>query len=415
MDWQALTDKLKRMGVQVGTAKPLVPSTDKPQDISELLPGHETHTIYGSVFSSRHTYKLNYMHGKQTILPTNNLSKIASWAHAEFPEETKLENLVFLDTETTGLSGGTGTMAFMVGVARFMGGELVMEQFFLRNPAEETAMTAALSEFCHDIQGVVTYNGKSFDIPILNTRYILQCMQSPFVNLPHYDLLHLSRKVWRTRLEQCRLSDVEHHILGVKRDGNEIPGYLVPEFYTQYLRDKNAKPLVGAFYHNEVDVVSLAALFAYFADLLSDPVGWDSKEVQDITSVGRLIESMGDTRLAQAVYNRGYENDSPGDQRLVLLLRKAMLHKRIGEYGESLPLWEEACELGSADALLELAKYHEHISKQKDKALEISLRGLNFAVQNDTANRSALILAWEHRISRLRRICSPKERGEKTM
>lgn len=401
MDWQSLTDKLKRMGVQVGVEKPLIKPVGKLKDISELLPGHEINTIYGSLFSSRHKYARTYQHGTQPIVPNLDLYKIAVWAKSEAPEAVQLENLIFLDTETTGLSGGTGTLAFMVGAARFIEDELVLEQFFLRNPAEESAMVAALAEFCSGMQGVVTYNGKSFDIPILNTRFILQGMRSPFAGLPHYDLLHLTRKVWRARLEQCRLGDIEHQILGLQRDDNEIPGYLVPEFYNQYLRDGNAEPLVGVFYHNEVDVVSLAALFAYFCDLLGDPTSWQSNEIKDLTSVGRLIEAMGDSALAESIYDRGYETESPREHRLELLLRKAMLHKRNAQFDQAVRLWEEASEYGSLEALLELAKFHEHINKQPELALEVSTKAISFILGSETGNQPNVIATWEHRVRRL--------------
>ena len=401
MDWQSLTDKLKRMGVQVGVEKPLTKAAGKHKDIRELLPGHEIQTIYGSLFSARYTYPLSYQHGNQSIVPNQSIEKIALWAKSDAPESTELRNLIFLDTETTGLSGGTGTMAFMVGAARFVGDELVLEQFFVRNPAEETAMVAALAEFCSGMQGVVTYNGKSFDIPILNTRFILNGMRSPFVELPHFDLLHLTRKVWRARLEQCRLGDIEHQILGLERDANEIPGYLVPEYYNQYLRDGNAEPLLGVFYHNEVDVVSLAALFAYFCDLLGDPKAWQSSEIKDLTSVGRLIEAMGDSTLAEAIYDRGYETDSPKEHRLELLLRKAMLHKRNAQLDLAVKLWEEASELGSLEALLELAKYHEHINKKPEIALEVCTRALTLSAMIEGENKQILISAWGHRMRRL--------------
>lgn len=401
MDWQSLTDKLKRMGVQVGVEKPLQQPSEKRRDISELLPGHEVSNIFGSLFSSRHTYPLTYQHGSQAIVPKQTLEKIATWANSDAPETIQLHNLVFLDTETTGLSGGTGTLAFMVGAARFIGDELVLEQFFLRNPAEETAMVAALAEFCDGMQAVVTYNGKSFDIPILNTRFILQSMRSPFAGLLHFDLLHLTRKVWRARLEQCRLGNIEQQILGLERDANEIPGYLVPEFYNQYLRDGNAEPLLGVFYHNEVDVVSLAALFAYFCDLLGDPNGWQSNEIKDLTSVGRLIESMGDSVLAEAIYNRGYDTESPSEHRLELLLRKAMLHKRNAQFEQAVHLWEEASEFGSLEALLELAKYHEHVHKNPQLALEVSSKALTILSMCEVENKQLQISVWEHRVQRL--------------
>ncbi|HNY83958.1 MAG TPA: ribonuclease H-like domain-containing protein [Anaerolineaceae bacterium] len=401
MDWQELTEKLKRMGVQVGIEKKPDRPLKKHRDISQLLTGHEIKTIYGSVFSSLHHYPNSYQHGNQKIVPSLQLTKIASWARSSQPDQLKLEDLVFLDTETTGLSGGTGTIAFMVGAARFIDNELVLEQFFLRNPAEETAMVTALAEFCDGMRGIVTYNGKSFDIPILNTRFILQGMRSPFIDLPHYDLLHLTRRIWRNRLAQCNLGNIEQQILCLQRNDSEIPGYLVPEFYNQYLRDGNAEPLVGVFYHNKVDVISLAALFAFFADLFANPKAWETKEIKDLTSVGRLIESLGDSELAEEIYIKGYHLDRPQEERLELLLRKARLHKRNGQYHLALPLWEEASQIGSLDALLEMAKYHEHINKNFKRAFEICNQAIALVSTSKSLKQTAALSSWQHRLNRL--------------
>jgi len=382
MDFESLSEKLRRMGVQIGVQKPLETSRQARKPIETVVPGREYQTNFGSLFSLGHSYPQNYLHGRQPVLPQHPIYGLARWSRVPELEQKNLDQFIFLDTETTGLSGGTGTMAFMVGVARFRGESLAMEQFFLRSPAEEAALLAGLEEFCDGMAAVVTYNGKSFDIPILNTRYILQGFTSPFEDLPHLDLLHLTRRIWRARLEQCNLGNIEQQILQLQRDGDEVPGYLVPEYYAQYLRDGNAEPLRGIFYHNEQDVLSLAALFALFTDMLEAPTAWETPSSQDLTSLGRLLEHMGEVDGAVNLYQRGAQAAESARTKLEPLLAQAKLHKRHGEYSRALPLWELAAADGSLEALEELAKYHEHSTRQLEKALAYTNQALRLLETN---------------------------------
>jgi len=367
MDFESLSEKLRRMGVQIGVQKPLETSRQARKPIETVVPGREYQTNFGSLFSLGHSYTQDYLHGRQPVLPQHSIYGLARWSRVPELEQKNLDQFIFLDTETTGLSGGTGTMAFMVGVARFRGESLAMEQFFLRSPAEEAALLAGLEEFCDGMAAVVTYNGKAFDIPILNTRYILQGFTSPFEDLPHLDLLHLTRRIWRARLEQCNLGNIERQILQLQRDGDEVPGYLVPEYYAQYLRDGNAEPLRGIFYHNEQDVLSLAALFALFADMLEAPTAWETSSSQDLTALGRLLEHMGEVDGAVSLYQKGAQAAESARTKLEPLLAQAKLHKRHGEYNRALPLWEQAAADGSLEALEELAKYYEHSTRQLER------------------------------------------------
>jgi len=399
MDFESLSEKLRRMGVQIGVQKPLETPRQARKPIETVVPGREYQTNFGSLFSLGHSYPQDYLHGRQPVLPQHPIYGLARWSRVPELEQKNLDQFIFLDTETTGLSGGTGTMAFMVGVARFRGDSLAMEQFFLRSPAEEAALLAGLEEFCDGMAAVVTYNGKSFDIPILNTRYILQGFTSPFEDLPHLDLLHLTRRIWRARLEQCNLGNIEQQILQLQRDGDEVPGYLVPEYYAQYLRDGNAEPLRGIFYHNEQDVLSLAALFALFADMLEAPTAWETPSSQDLTALGRLLEHMGEVDGALSLYQKGAQTAESARTKLEPLLAQAKLHKRHGEYSCALPLWEQAAADGSLEALEELAKYHEHSTRQLEKALAYTNQALRLLETN--LDSDVFIRDFLHRQKRL--------------
>ena len=205
------------------------------------MQGHEIQTVYGNVFSANRTYAPDHFHGNIPIHPFSEKNILCQWAGASNLADNNISSFVFLDTETTGLSGGTGTIAFMIGAARVVGSQFRVEQFFLRNPAEEKAQLAALASFVEGASAIVSYNGKSFDLPIINTRYVLNRIKNPFLDFEHFDLLHIARRVWRRRLKQCNLGNIEKEILGFFRSGVDIPGYLVPEFYRDYLPARRYK------------------------------------------------------------------------------------------------------------------------------------------------------------------------------
>ncbi|NMD27773.1 MAG: hypothetical protein GYA81_07405 [Chloroflexi bacterium] len=402
MDFGSLSDKLKRMGLSLGIQADAIRTRSIRRPIEEVVAGRELQTNYGSLFSAMHEYCGDYQLGSQPLLPNNPTHGIARWARAPHLAETSIENFIFLDTETTGLSGGTGTMAFMVGVGRYRGNSFVMEQFFLRGPAEEAALLAALEAFCVDMAAVVTYNGKSFDIPILNTRYVLQGFTSPFEELPHLDLLHLTRRIWKARLEQCTLGNIENKIFGLARDSDEVPGYLIPEYYSQYLREGDAEPLKGIFVHNEQDVVSLAGLFALFTDVLSDPAAWENSSSQDLTSLGRLVEQLGDADAALSLYEKGRQLGNLSKPYVEPHLAQARLLKRQNRLSEAAELWSQAAERGALEALEELAKYYEHHCGEPGKALvctEQALTHLQNHVNEELETKS--LAAFSHRRERL--------------
>lgn len=401
-NWSDLSEQLKKLGVSFGKDKPLPAPAKKKIPIESLVPGHEFGTIFGRIFSSNHQYSDKHQHGVAPLKPFTRYEVLCEWAQAAHLAKSDISEFIFLDTETTGLSGGTGTMPFMIGAARFVGDQFVLEQFFLRNPSEEKAQLAALSEFVNGAKAIVSYNGKSFDLPIINTRYILNRLSNPFDEMDHIDLLHITRRVWKRRLKQCNLGNIEKEILEFYRTSEDIPGYLVPEFYRNYIADGDASQIAGIFYHNEIDVISLSALFTTLAAILEDPTSKNLSHAEDIYSIGRLMESLNREVLAEQLY-ASEQIRSANDQELILsLLSRARIHKRSKHYDDAIPLWKQAYELGSVDAALDLAKYYEHIGKKYEEALLISeFLITQLTTDPTTASDSKLLAQINHRKDRL--------------
>ena len=295
---------------------------------------------------------------------------MAAWARDARLNNLPIESFAFLDTETSGLAGGTGTYAFLVGAGRFIEGEFVLQQFFMRDPAEEPALLEGLASFLAPSTAMVTFNGKSFDAPLLKTRYILHQIPVPFKDHAHLDLLLLARRLWRDRLESRALKYLEENILEAPRTSEEVPGYEIPWLYFDYLRDGDARPLKGVFYHNAMDVVAMAALLSHTAAMLADPFHEGIEHGLDVIALARLYEDLGQWDTAARLFERGLEKALSEDDFWKTVSRLSILQKRRGDFDEALRLWEKAASEGHIHAFVELAKYYEHKKRDPELALK---------------------------------------------
>ena len=267
----SLTDKLKSLGVKVAADIP-APKPEEHFDINSVMSGELLPTPLGETFIYEEHFASDYRHGHTPIRIEASLDVMSAWAADARLRELPIELFAFLDTETSGLAGGTGTYAFLVGAARFdESGDFILRQFFMRDPSEEPALLEGLAQFLAPAHALVTFNGKAFDAPLLATRYRMHNMPIPFTDFAHLDLLPLARRLWRDRLESRALKYLEENILLAPRTIEEVPGYEIPYIYFDYLRDGDARPLKGVFYHNAMDVVAMAALLSHTAALLADP------------------------------------------------------------------------------------------------------------------------------------------------
>ena len=418
----SLADKLKSLGVKVGTVD-IPPSKKKTgAPIQDVLNGEFVNTRRGQVFIHEETYEAKYRHGWAPLATDAPLDLLAAWAKDARLREMPLESFTFLDTETSGMAGGTGTYAFLVGAGRFeetaSGRIFRLLQFFMRDPGEEPALLEALSDFLAPCEGLVTYNGKAFDAPLLKTRYTLQDIPIPFDDYAHVDLLHLARRLWRDRLPSRTLKYIEENVLDAPRTSEEVPGYEIPWLYFDYLRDGDASEMKGIFYHNAMDIVALAAMFGLTASMLHDPFDERIQHGLDVIALAKLHEDLDQWDTASRLYERGLEMDLDEDDFWKAVRRHSVLQKRRGDLSEAVRWWKQATAQGHVYAHVELAKYYEHREKKYIEAQKWSQAALDI-VNTDADMPAYKREHWqaelEHRLNRLEsKIKSrPKNKGEK--
>jgi uncharacterized protein YprB with RNaseH-like and TPR domain len=366
----SLTNKLKALGVKVGTADLPPPAPVRRYEIHAVVTGDYIPTHAGEVFTARQTFSADYLHGRASIRLETLAPALAAWSRDPRLGAIDPERLAFLDTETSGLAGGTGTYAFLIGVGRFAeGGWFQLAQFFMRDPAEEPAVLEGLAEFLAPCQALVTFNGKAFDVPLLNTRYALHRIPLPYKEYAHLDLLPLARRLWRDRLPSRALKYLEENILQAPRTADEAPGYEIPWLYFDYLRSGDAGPLKGVFYHNAMDVVAMAALLSHVSGMLADPFNGRVEHGLDFVALGKLYEDLDRWDEAARLYERGLESGLSETDFWVAVKRLSILQKRRGDIGQALHWWQQAADKGHLYACIELAKYHEHTLRDSQVAL----------------------------------------------
>ena len=278
---------------------------------------------------------------------------------------------LFLDTETTGLAGGSGTYACLIGIAWWEDGGLEIEQFFLREYSEERTLLFALRERIVEHPVLITFNGKSFDWPLLETRYRMSRKLSVPTLRAHLDFLHPARNLWRLRLGSVRLSELERHVLGWDRGADLLSG-LIPQIYFDYLRGGPPEWLVPVLNHNQMDLRGLAALSSRILSLLSDAenLGQDGLE---LFGVSRICEKRGEHARARKLYEKSISSILPSETDRVARRSLARLAKREGDYDLACDLWKDA--IGNSrhgyGAYEQLAIYYEHKAHDPERALEV--------------------------------------------
>lgn len=370
MESKNLSDQLKSLGVKMGAREiPSSPGCGDHYPIEVVVKGYEHSSPSGSTFVVKTVYDMDYLHGEIRLCSHVNPEMICRWAKLPGLSSIDQKKIIYLDTETSGLAGGTGTFVFMIGLGFYTDNGFELVQLFMRDPAQEQALLQSLSCFLDSYNIIVTFNGKAFDIPILNTRHVLKRFVTPFTEKSQIDLLHLARRLWRNRLQSRAMIDLEREILKIPRTEGEVPGWLVPILYYDYLISGDARPLSGVFYHNAMDIVSLAALFAYISDLLENPLRSPDPNGLDLIAIGKLYEELGYLSGAVTLYEKSLDIGLPQEYFIQTLMRYALLQRKNGNWPEAIKLWEKAANYGNYDACIELAKYYEHRAKEYQQAL----------------------------------------------
>ncbi|HMH80805.1 MAG TPA: ribonuclease H-like domain-containing protein [Candidatus Acidoferrum sp.] len=350
--------------------------------LAKLLGATIATTKYGNHLSIRNWYAAPQLPdvapaALDLLCRTQDTAKTTKWrAAAGNPEKW-----LFLDTETTGLSGGTGTYAFLIGIAWWDSGGLQVEQFMMRDFSEEHSVLLELAARIAERPVLVTFNGKTFDWPLLESRYLMtRCIRVPELGA-HLDLLHPARAVWKLRLGSVRLVELERHVLDAVRLGwdrqDDVPSSMIPQFYFDYLRGRSPLPLSGVVRHNAMDLRGLAALFGKLNSLLDCKHGEDT-DALDLFGLSRFLHRRGERGKAEstcvAARDRGLPLPFDAQARCEL----AQMAKRRGEHAAAALMWEELLEDAECrfTACEQLAVYHERRTKNFKKALEYARWGL---------------------------------------
>jgi tetratricopeptide (TPR) repeat protein len=386
--------------------------------LHQLVPGYEIINAAGLCYCTVQAFALEELRGQHPLGALLHLPP--SLFHRYHPtfglgEMRNYQRAAFIDTETTG--------------------HFVVRQFFMRNPAEEAALLVALADLLAPYEMTVTFNGRSFDLPLLRLRYAQNRRILPLdrdaasllrEGRPHLDLLMPARRVWRKRLQSCRLINLEQMILGLHRSEDDVPGQLIPELYHHYVRSGQADAMRRVFYHNHEDIVTMVALADHLSRAFSDetkptspsPISpanssaissasYSSVQGMDWAGLAHARERAGDFAQAEGAYTRALESVGNPSDRSDLLRRLAELYKKQDRWSEAAETWQNwITSIPGSDPTpyIELAKYCEWKTRDLEQAEMWTAWALhNLRNAHPAARRPADQRDLEHRLNRLQR------------
>ena len=341
--------------------------------VEELLSGEVVETPFGKHFETEKLYARHKRHGSYEISGLIELPHdlLAALSDGHIPRAHPA-TWAFLDTETTGLAGGSGTYAFLVGIGSIDDHGFRVRQFFMRDYSEEPSMLHSLTAYLARFDVLITYNGKSFDQPLLETRYTMCRARHPFTRMRHLDLLYGARRLFKLRLESCRLVNLENQILGFEREG-DVPGDLIPYYYFEYLRTQLAFRLIPVFHHNVLDIVSLACLTGVIPAAFRDPENMPARHGADILGLARWLRMSGRLAEAHRLMRRSIDMGLADRHLFRALFDAGSLEKKLGLEDAALATFSDLSLSPNpyrVRAYEELAKHYEHREKNFPRALE---------------------------------------------
>jgi len=346
------------------------------------LGGSVTASASGAVILVDRHYTCSDLHGRVRIGDVLDILLDAHEARALLSPHL-CDRLWFLDLETTGLAGGAGTQAFLVGCATITRDGISARQFLLPGYEHEPTLLADVAAWATNRGAIVTFNGKSFDVPLIETRYLFHRVPFPLEGMPHVDMLHPARRLWRARGTMdgtvdasCSLGTLERLLAGVHRVG-DVPGFEIPARYFQFVRDGNARPLEAVLEHNRLDLISLALVMARAITLIERGPG-ATRDAYECLGLARVYDGAGRTDDAEAAYLRsidllgrvGRDPETCGEA----LRRLAYCRRRTGRLREAAAAWQQLADMPRCPALLRreareaLAIFHEHRARDLETA-----------------------------------------------
>lgn len=380
-------------------------------EIDTVVPGEPIGDDEVSFYRVRTELPLDAQHGHAPLRAVLDVTggHIAFSARDDGLSDFDAHTAVFMDTETTGLMGGAGTVAFLVGAARVEGDRVILDQCFMRDFDEEEPMLAYLDEVFRGSRTLVTYNGKSFDAPLLRTRFIQNRMRPSVDAMAHLDLVHAARRFWRLRLSDCTLTQVERSVLGITRQG-DIPSAEIPQIWLDYVRTRDARRLDRVFYHHRMDILSLIALTAHLSRTVGSAETAALEHNEDQLSLVRVCYLQ--KRYAEVLaHGRRLLEQNPDAFLLVSCLRMmAFAAKRTGAWEEMVDAWQGVLDVqpGDIDARIELCKHYEHRLRDLARAEESCAEALATLARRAPLDRALCaettsIEAVRTRLERIRR------------
>jgi len=370
-------------------------------DIDRIVDGTIESGHLGSFFMHKNKYSLEYVHGNCMLGDFTNLD--FEYLLKAFNSKSKLtlEDMIFLDTETTGL-GGAGTVAFLVGIGYFDKENFVVKQLFMRDYDEEPAMLSYLENELASRKGLITFNGKAFDWNLLNSRFISNRIKLRQNDPVHLDLLHISRTIWKRKLQSCRLISLEENLLGLTRN-DDIPGYLIPATYFKYVNDRNAKDMKRVLEHNRLDIISMVALFVKIGRLLNDPLE-EACDYNELFGAARIYNKVMDYMKAENCYKHCSKSNNT-IIRIEALKELISLYKNGRDYDGITKCFEsilKTLKTPNIPIMIQLAKHYEHRVRDLTGAKEITEKAINECLSNDLL-RNLYYKDLKHRLERLTR------------